>query len=259
MSEAFNDVRPESSELESALLAGEGGTQSAFRPNRAHLQGFGPGTGPFEFDLPPTGSVTIGRSPHADVHLPHHSVSRIHATITRHDDQYILEDANSSYGTTVNGTKIDTHVLHHGDSTQITLYVLQFRTHAALPGAAAAAAQAKWLLRSEFCQLPSSMRLRYRTLKVAPQQVFRPGDTLKIGRGGLLIPTFEPPPDNVSLELRLFWPNNQNKRYLGEIVGVIKGEVNEWLCVKLHSVPKETHRVIVAAAQHSEWIDVAQT
>jgi hypothetical protein len=259
MSETAKDVQPDITELDSALQAGAGAAQGAFLADRPHLQGFGPGTGPFEVDLPPTGSVTLGRSPHADVHLPHHSVSRIHATITRHDDQYVLEDANSSFGTTVNGAKVETHTLRHGDSIQITLYVLQFRTHSALPGAAAAAAQAKWLLRSEFCQLPSTMRLRHRTLQVAPQEVFRPGDTLRIGRGGLLIPTFAPPPDGISLELRLFWPNNQNKRYLGEIVGVIKGEANDWLCVKLHSVPKETHRVVVAAAQHGEWIDVAQT
>ncbi len=229
--------------------------QPAARP---YLQVFGPDTGVFEFYLP-YGSITIGRSDHADIWLPHHTVSRVHATIALDNNQYVLEDANSNFGTMVNNKRVDSHVLRHGDSIQISLYVLQFRTHPALPGASAAAARARMLLRTKFCLLPSTMRLKYRTIEVAPREIFRAGDTLKIGHGGLLIPSPTEPPKEVCLELQLFWPNQQSKRYLGEILGVIDEEGIHWLCVKLHSVPREIHEVVVAAARASEWLEVPAT
>jgi|GEM_PF-2216908 len=239
-------------ELEAAP---EAGRQLAHRP---YLQVFGPDTGVFEYYLP-YGSVTIGRSAHADIYLPHHTVSRVHATITLDNGEYVLEDANSNFGTTVNNKRIESHILKHGDSIQISLYVLQFRTHPALPGATEAAARARLLLRSKFCLLPSSMRLKYRTLDVSPKEIFRPGDTLKIGHGGLLIPATTPPGDAVCLELHLVWPNNRYKRYLGEIMGVIPQAAADWMCVKLHSVPKELHEVIVSAAGVGPWLDVPPT
>lgn len=229
--------------------------QHAHRP---YLQVFGPDTGVFEYYLP-YGSVTVGRSSHADIYLPHHTVSRVHATITLDNGEYVLEDANSNYGTTLNNKRIESAVLKHGDSIQISLYVLQFRTHPALPGATEAAARARMLLRSKFCLLPSSMRLKYRTFDVSPREIFRPGDTLKIGHGGLLIPTATPPGDAVCLELHLVWPNNRFKRYLGEIMGVIPQAAADGMCIKLHSVAKELHEVIVSAANPGSWVEVPPT
>lgn len=228
--------------------------QSVQRP---YLQVFGPDTGVFEFYLP-FGSVTIGRSDHADIWLPHHTVSRVHATVSLDRGEYILEDANSNYGTIVNNKRVDNHILRHGDSIQISMYVLQFRAHQALPGAAMAAARAKLLLRSKFCLLPSAMRLKIRTLNVAPADIFKPGDTLKIGHGGLLIPADEPPPDDICLELHMIWPNDKSRRYLGEILGVIPHQMH-WMCVKLHSVAKELHEAVVDTATPGPWSDVAQT
>lgn len=223
-----------------------------------YLKVFGPDTGVFDFFLP-YGSVTIGRSDHADIWLPHHTVSRVHATISLDDGEYVLEDANSNYGTLVNNKRVQSHILKHGDSVQISLYVLQFRTHPTLPGASSAAAKAKLLLRTKFCLLPSTMRLKFRTLEVSPREIFRPGDTLKIGHGGLLIPTSVAPGNTVCLELQLFWPNHQSKRYLGEVMGVFEEESTHWMCVKLHAVPKEVHEAIVNAGQPGLWADVMAT
>jgi hypothetical protein len=225
---------------------------------RPYLQVFGPDTGVFEFYLP-YGSVTVGRSDHADIWLPHNTVSRVHATVSYDNGEYVLEDANSNFGTTVNNKRIESHVLRHGDSIQISLYVLQYRTHAALPGASAAAAQARLLLRSKFGLLPSTMRLRLRPLEVAPSEIFRAGDTLTIGHGGLLIPAIHPPEKAACLELQLFWPNNQTKRYLGEILGIVEEKGTKWMCVKLHMVPKEIHEVVIAAAKLGAWSEVAPT
>jgi len=225
---------------------------------RPYLQIFGPDIGVFELPLPDH-TLTVGCSENADIRLPHHTVSRIHATITPRKGQYVLEDANSSCGTTVNKKRVETHVLRHGDSIQISLYVLQFRTHPQLPGAAQAAAQAKLKLRSEFCLLPSTMRLRIRKLKGDLREIFRRGDALKIGHGGLLVPVPTAEGYTACLELQLFWPNDQSKRYLGEILGVFPWETTNWMCVKLYSMPTERHKEIVAAAQSSEWIDVKPT
>jgi hypothetical protein len=234
-------------------------SQQGDRPGaaRPYLQVFGPDTGVFEYCLP-YGSVTIGRSDHADIWLPHHTVSRVHATITLDNNEYILEDANSNYGTTVNNKRVEAHILRHGDSIQISFYVLQFRTHPALPGATEAAARARVLLRSKFCLLPSTMRLRYRTLEVAPREIFRPGDTLRIGHGGLLLPATIVP-SVVCLELHLVWPNDHYKRYLGEIMGVIPQGSADWMCVKLHSVAKEVHDVVVSAVPCGPWVEVPST
>ena len=225
---------------------------------RPHLQVFGPDTGVFESPLP-EGSITIGRSEHADIKLPHHTVSRIHATISFSNGEYVLEDANSNSGTTVNRNRVESHVLKHGDSAQIAVYVLQFRTHSPVPGALAAAAQARLMLRTEFCLLPSTMRLRFRRLKVDPREIFKSGDTLRIGYGGLLIPTSVTKGYASCVELQLYWPTQQSKRYLGEILGIFPAESTDWMCVKLHSVPKEIHKVVVAASEAEQWVDVAQT
>jgi len=250
--EAMPDV---AAEAQLAELSEDGVEQSTRGP---YLKVFGPDTGVFDFYLP-YGSVTIGRSDHADIWLPHHTVSRVHATVALDDGEYVLEDANSNYGTLVNNKRVESHVLQHGDSIQISLYVLQFRTHSAVPGASAAAARAKLLLRSKFCLLPSTMRLRYRTLEVSPREIFRPGDTLKVGHGGLLVATNVPPSDTVCLELQLFWPNQKSRRYLGEVMGVFPEGETHWMCVKLHMVPKEAHEAIVDAARPGLWADVPAT
>lgn len=225
---------------------------------RPYLKVFGPDIGVFDYYLP-GGSITVGRSEHSDVTLPHHTVSRVHAAIVLDDGEFLLEDANSNYGTYVNNKRISSHVLRHGDSIQISLYVLQFRTHPALPGASAAGEKAKVMLRSKFCLLPSTMRLKYRTLDVPPREIFRTGDTLKVGHGGLLIPTENPPQDTTVLELQLFWPNKQSKRYLGEILGIFPDEATNWMCVKLHSVHKELQKTIVASGNPGPWVDVLAT
>lgn len=259
----MTDPSPADAELREALEGlvvetNSSDNRAVLPQRRPYLQVFGPDTGVFQFQLP-TGSVTIGRSEHADIVLPHRTVSRIHATVAYDQGVYTLEDANSNYGTTVNKQRVESHVLRHGDSVQISVYVLQFRTHAALPGALAAAAQAKLLLRTDFCQLPSTMRLKFRKLDVNPKEIFRAGDTLRVGRGGLLIPTPVALGNASCLELQLFWPNDQSKRYLGEILGLFRKESTNWMCVKLHTVPTDIHKLVVAAASHGEWVDVPAT
>ncbi len=225
---------------------------------RPYLQVFGPDTGVFEYNLG-EGVITIGRSDNAHVRLPHNSVSRVHALLAYREGQYVIEDAGSNYGVVVNSKRIQQHALQHGDTVQISLYVLQFRTHPVPAGASAASARAKFLLRTEFCMLPSTMRLRFRPLNANPKEVFRSGDTLRVGHGGLLIPTTSSPGDTICLELSLCWPSQQTKCYLGEVMGVVEESDLFWLCVKLHSVPPEMHAAVLEGGDPGEWVNVRAT
>ena len=223
-----------------------------------YLKAFGPDIGVIEHELTEK-TVTIGRSDEADLRLPDQKVSRRHATVTFSEGKYTLEDGGSKSGTKVNRKAIKSHVLSHGDSIQIGSYVMQYRTHQALPGATAAAKKAKSLLHSQFSLLPSGIQLRFRTLATGPGEVFASGDTLRIGQSGLLVPVSTSPGDCACLELHLRWSGERLKRYLGEIVGVIEEESTHWMCVKLHTVSRELYESTVNSGPPGEWVEVVSS
>ncbi len=220
-----------------------------------YLRVFGPDIAAFECELS-RNTTSIGRLDNAHVTLPNRGVSRIHATIARDEGQFVLTDNNSTSGTSVNGRPVERHVLQHGDSIRIGTYMLQFQTRRTDSSAEEAAARARLLLRSEFSVLPSTVRLRYRTLTVEPSGLFESGDTLKMGRGGLLIPTSTPPEEDDCLELHLLTGERAGRQFIGSIMGVIPSGGEDWMCVKLHSLPKEKHEAFVAGAEVGPWIDI---
>src|SRR2546425_2360836 len=59
--------------------------------------------------------VLIGRKGDADVVLPNQHVSRHHAKLVRTEDGYRLQDLQSTHGTFVNETRVEQHLLKHGD------------------------------------------------------------------------------------------------------------------------------------------------
>jgi hypothetical protein len=223
-----------------------------------YLKLFGVDIGVSEFELHKR-TITIGRSSNNDLQLPNRAVSRGHATITHQGDEYTLIDANSTSGTTVNGEPVESRVLQHGDTIGIAMYLLQFCTYREQQGVEEAAAQAKLLLRAEYCSLPSTMQVRYRLLEFGPMSAFESGNTLKIGQGGLLIPTSEPPSDGSCLELELTMGGGTTRQFLGEIMGIIHKGGTDWMCVKLHTISKRSHEVVVAGAKPGSWIDVPKT
>lgn len=83
----------------------------------------GPGAGArFLLD---TDEVTVGRHPSSDIFLDDISVSRRHATFTRHDAGYVVSDLGSLNGTYVNRDRIDADIaLSGGDEVQIGKYRL---------------------------------------------------------------------------------------------------------------------------------------
>jgi len=79
-------------------------------------------------------STSIGRSPSQGVVLPDPSVSRQHATILREGDEFVIVDQKSSYGTYVNGERVERATLRDGDMLQLgSLEASKLRFHSPAP------------------------------------------------------------------------------------------------------------------------------
>ncbi len=59
--------------------------------------------------------VVIGRSGESTIALPYRHVSRRHAKITLEPEGVVLTDLSSTYGTSINGDRVQRKVLAHGD------------------------------------------------------------------------------------------------------------------------------------------------
>ena len=67
----------------------------------------------------PRGTVTIGRSPAANVHADSHLVSKLHARVERTAAQLCLVDLRSSNGTFVNDKRVESQILADGDEINL--------------------------------------------------------------------------------------------------------------------------------------------
>ena len=63
--------------------------------------------------------ITIGRSPEATIQLPLKNISRIHARVYRMDEEYLVEDLDSTNGTYLNNVRIVRSVLRDNDQIEI--------------------------------------------------------------------------------------------------------------------------------------------
>ena len=68
----------------------------------------------------------IGRSAGSGIRLTDPASSRDHACITWEADHYVIEDLQTSNGTKVNGKRIRSASLEHGDEIQMGQTVLTF-------------------------------------------------------------------------------------------------------------------------------------
>jgi signal transduction histidine kinase/pSer/pThr/pTyr-binding forkhead associated (FHA) protein len=73
------------------------------------------------------GSTTIGRSKENDIVILDASLSRIHVRIDCANDGVVVNDLQSSNGTFINGERITTSPIKHGDSIKCGDVVFQFR------------------------------------------------------------------------------------------------------------------------------------
>lgn len=71
-------------------------------------------------------TTTLGRDPASDVFLADVTVSRHHCQIVRRDDEFVVRDVGSLNGTYVNGERVDSTALAHGDELQVGKFRLVF-------------------------------------------------------------------------------------------------------------------------------------
>lgn len=227
------------------LPAGKAKAQSTAMP---YLRIFGPQDGCWEHNLGKE-KVVIGRAEDVDLELVESSVSRYHARIVpTKDGGHLVEDNDSRAGVIVNGEKIQRAPLHHGDTIQITHYVLQYRVD-------------EKYISSEGHHfplhfLPSSMKARYRVVYYDPNKVFAPGDTLPVGQGGIFVPVHFAPPDTVCIEVELSWPGGKRRTFLAELLGTMPHDDMTLLCLKLHQIDREMYEQIVRRSRRDEWVVV---
>jgi tetratricopeptide (TPR) repeat protein len=79
----------------------------------------------FEKQFSAGGTIRIGRAPHCDLVLDSKRVSREHGRIYHADGAWHVEDLKSQNGIRLNGTKVATEKLQHGDVIQIGDYRLE--------------------------------------------------------------------------------------------------------------------------------------
>ncbi len=85
----------------------------------AYLEIGFPGIEPVRVDLDKS-DLIIGRGPQCGIQLNLHDTSRTHARITYDDEDYCIEDLESTNGTFVNGVRIERCVLRNNDQIQIS-------------------------------------------------------------------------------------------------------------------------------------------
>jgi pSer/pThr/pTyr-binding forkhead associated (FHA) protein len=73
------------------------------------------------------GTVTIGRQPDNVFRIDNPAVSGHHARVYAEGDHYVIEDVESFNGTYVNGQRISTAELKHGDNVTIGKHTIEFR------------------------------------------------------------------------------------------------------------------------------------
>jgi phosphoserine phosphatase RsbU/P len=77
-------------------------------------------------------SISIGRSPGQDLVLADSCISRQHAIIVHEGQNCVVVDQKSSFGTFVNGSRVERAVLHHSDLLQFgSLDGMRIQFHAA--------------------------------------------------------------------------------------------------------------------------------
>ena len=70
--------------------------------------------------------VSIGRETSNHVVIDDSAVSREHAAIFQVGNDHVLSDLHSEQGTFVNGTRVDRHILQHGDVVEFGAFNLRY-------------------------------------------------------------------------------------------------------------------------------------
>ena len=108
-------------------------------------------------------------------------------------------------------------------------------------------------LRKKFSLLPQGVSLRYRIIPGKPGQLFKSGDTLDFGAGGVLLPTEKALPRGQCLEVEITAKNGAPRSYAGEVLEILKDHATPEMCIKLHFVGKKKKEELTQDA--GDWVD----
>ena len=70
--------------------------------------------------------IIIGRIPECEIQFPVKSISRKHACIYFHNEEYFIEDLNSTNGIYINGLKIEKASLRNQDQIEVGEIIMIF-------------------------------------------------------------------------------------------------------------------------------------
>jgi len=70
--------------------------------------------------------TTLGRGPGTDLAFDDQAMSRKHAAVEFGSDGFRLRDLGSTNGTLLNGSKVESSALKHGDRFQVGAHLFQF-------------------------------------------------------------------------------------------------------------------------------------
>jgi pSer/pThr/pTyr-binding forkhead associated (FHA) protein len=215
--------------------------------------------GSCEFELK-AARVVIGRHVDADIVLNNVTVSRIHALLRKDTEGYVIEDANARAGTYVNHERVNKRLLKHGDTIQISVFVMEYRTDdlerlKELTGEDSAINRS---LKMNFKKVPAALNIRYRLLSVKPRDIFFQGDTLEIGGGGMLVPVWEPLEEGACLELELGCQGGKPRSFMGEVIAVVTDHNKPAMCIKLHKMKTERYDEMMRWARRGSWVELSR-
>ncbi len=244
-------------DLDGSTTAGSSAEADAARPGEKRRSGarpmpylriFGPIEGCYDHNVQDK-SLRIGRGEDMEIVLPGKAVSRHHATITMDEDgTHWIHDADSRAGTFLDGKAVKSAPLHHGDSVQVTHFVLQYRIDHSYINAEGKPFPLNYL--------PSSMHARYRVVHFPGERLFAPGDTLPVGQGGILVPIDHDLNEQEMIEVELIWPGGKRKSFLAEILGTLQQSGMHLRCLKLHQVDADQYEHAVKHAGRTPWIEI---
>lgn len=168
--------------------------------------------------LRPGQTIVIGRGEDCGLVIEDAHASRVHCRLEVDDDKVLLVDEDSSYGTMVNGEKIDQQVLQPGDvirlgETEIQLSELNASTQSTLlPGTATPAVTPG--------QVPTDTRL----LKLVGQtlQRYKIGEPVAQGSSGMIFRAVDTTKD-IPIAVKVLWPElSGQKEEIERFVRAIK-------------------------------------
>ncbi len=198
--------------------------------------------------------VVIGRNKDAvDILVDDPSVSLRHAVIKPYQELHMIEDAESRTGILVNGHPMPCSQLAHGVTIQVGPCVMEYRTDDQAKNEAQETGNPLMQnIRKKFSLLPQGVTLRFRVIPGKAEQLFKTGDTLDFGDGGVLLPMRQPLKRGQCLEVEITAKNGVPRSYAGEVLEILEDHATPEMCIKLHFVGKRKHAELTRDA--GDWV-----